>query len=342
MTNDFILCVSKGWDSYISCEFHEIHTELIKLGWKRLVIDEVNDMDILSAIHRAKVVLLWEAYEFIERNELVLMNEPDSSTTAKKFFFCDDPHFFSPYRRGQRLRAFNWAETILATYPDKLHEWFPEVPSSKIKWMPHSAASCFSPTFEPSSDLILLSGSRTWPYPFRQFCHIKLPVDVCDIVDHPGYPGYPGDVNNKSKHDQMQMKHVGREQYANLLRRYPAMLVCGSIFNYLVAKVFEGMSAGCLVICDRASLSHRLSMLGFVEGQHYIGTDIFHVVDDAVTVKNMYLHDRQRWRFIVDNAFKKVHAEHRTEHRAAQINHECTASIMRSFNLESTTLREII
>jgi len=190
--------------------------------------------------------------------------------------------------------------------------------------MPHSATTCFSPIFEPSSDLILLSGSKTWPYPFRQFCQIKLPANVCDVVDHPGYPGYPGDINNKSTHVQTQMQNVGREQYANLLRRYPATLVCGTIFNYLVAKVFEAMSVGCLVVCDRTSLGPRLSMLGFIEGQHYVGTDIFHVIDDAITVQNMYLHNYKQWRLIVDNASKKVHSEHGAVRRAAQIHHECT------------------
>lgn len=324
MTNDFILCVSKGWDAYISCEFDEIHSALVKLGWQKLVIDETSDLDILRAISHAKVVLLWEAYEFIERNESALMDESYISNKTQKIFFCDDPHYFTPYRRGQRLRAFNWVDVILATYPDKLQAWFPEISSSKIKWMPHSAASCFQPTFEPSSEKILLSGSKTWPYPFRQFCQIKLPADVCDIVDHPGYPGYPGDVNNKSTHDKTHMQNVGREQYAHLLRQYPAMLVCGSIFHYLVAKVFEGMAAGCLVICDRDSLNQRLSMLGFIEGQHYVGTDIFHVIDDTVNVKDMYLHDREQWQFIVENAFKKVHEEHRSLMRATQIHHECT------------------
>jgi hypothetical protein len=51
--------------------------------------------------------------------------------------------------------------------------------------------------------------------------------------------------------DSSALLRVGRERYAELLHAYPAMLICGSIFGYLVAKVFEGMAAGCLTICER-------------------------------------------------------------------------------------------
>lgn len=318
--DELILCVPKGWDTYVSCEFSEIHSELCRHGWCKIVIDDLEDDNLLNTIKKARIVLLWEGYELLERHERVLF-----SISAEKIFFCDDPHFFTSHRRKQRLRAFQWADKLLATYPEKVKEWFPEIKHSKIHWTPHAAASCFYPTFNPSKKHVLLSGSRTWPYPFRQFCQAKLPTDLCDVVDHPGYPGYPGDIANKSVANEIALKHLGRESYASLLRSYPAMLVCGSIFSYLVAKVFEGMASGCLVICDRSSLSYSLSLLGFFAGEHYIETDIFHVQEDAESVLDFYLDKTNfRWDNIVKKAADKVQSEHTTAVRAAQMHAICT------------------
>jgi hypothetical protein len=241
---------------------------------------------------------------------------------VRRVVFCDDVHYFDTHRRTQRLRAFCWADVILATYPNKLIEWFSGI-TANIRWTPHAAASSFTPVFAPASDRVLLSGSRTWPYPFRQFCAAKLPDSVCHIVDHPGYPGYPGDKANMMRADANALARLGGARYATLLRRHPAMLVCGSIFNYLVAKVFEAMAAGCVVIADRTTLGAQLSALGFAEDEHYIGTDIFHVIEDAAAVQRLFLDGDPRWSSIAEKASLKVSKYHTTAVRARNIHALC-------------------
>ncbi|CAB5697123.1 hypothetical protein [Enterococcus gallinarum] len=323
----FLLCVPTGWDAYISLEFYELQQGLVGCGWTKLVIDEVEDAVIIAAISRARVVLLWEAYELLERNAAILCDNPRAAK-VKRVIFCDDVHFFTQHRREQRLRAFEWADLILATYPDKLQEWFPEVEQHKIRWTPHSAASYFNTdVFAPSSDRILLSGSRTWPYPFRQFCQAKLPESVCHVVDHPGYPGYPGDRMNNMRADTSALMHLGGKHYADLLRSHPAMIVCGSIFGYLVAKVFEGMAAGCLTICERASLGRRLTALGFIEGVHYIGTDFQTAISDSIAIRDALLGGDQRITDIITAAHIRS-AEHTTAARAVQIHHVCMEDVV--------------
>jgi hypothetical protein len=324
MQNNLLLCVPKGWENYISCEFQEIHLHLQNLGWKKLIIDEESDDLILEAIRGADIVLLWEAYELIERHEELFFGQADHQ--QRRVFFCDDPHFFSSYRRHQRLRAFTWADAILATYPEKIKQWYPEIAHEKIHWTPHSVASYFYPEFSPTDDRVLLSGAKTWPYPFRQFCQLKLIKEVCDNIDHPGYPGYPGDKHNRQAANAEKMQQIGREKYGDLLRRYPAMLVCGSIFHYLVSKVFEGMASGCLVICERESLAPQLSALGFIAGEHYIGTDIFHVQEDVQQVRNIFLTNPEQWRITVEKAATKVQEEHTTLVRSHQIHSLSTCS----------------
>jgi hypothetical protein len=324
-SSKLLLCVPAGWETYISREFYELQEGLVAIGWSKLVVDEAEDAVIVAAIHRARTVLLWEAYELLERNTEVLCNASAlAEKQSRRIFFCDDVHHFSSHRRQQRLRAFNWADVSLATYPDKLLQWYPEIDKRKIKFTPHSAASYFKPAPSPSSDRILLSGSRTWPYPFRQFCHAKLPVTVCEVVDHPGYPGYPGDKANNTQTDPVAMLRLGGERYAALLCRYPAMLVCGSVFNYLVAKVFEGMAAGCLIICERASLGDRLATLGFIEGEHYIGTEFFHVIEDTIAIRDAFLRNDPMWKRMTESASRKISEQHTTSVRSTQIHRLCT------------------
>jgi len=87
--SDKVLCVPQGWDLYISREFHELHLHLASMGWTTLVIDEVSDADILSFIKNAQVALLWDAYEFIERNENSLLCDTALiSCQVKKVFFA--------------------------------------------------------------------------------------------------------------------------------------------------------------------------------------------------------------------------------------------------------------
>jgi hypothetical protein len=322
-----LLCVPAGWDAYLSGEFSELHESLVELGWSKVVIGNDADADILDAMQRALVVILWEGYEFLERNAYALERQSACSPQrTRRIAFCDDVHSFTTARREQRLRVFEWADTILATYPSRLRVWYPEVPEEKVRWIPHAAASYFhhSLTFSPASDRVLLSGSRTWSYPFRQFCAEKLSPDVCEIVDHPGYPGYPGDRKTPVKYAPAALQRIGRENYAKLLRYYPAMLCCGSIFGYMVAKVFESMAAGCLTICERATLAEPLSALGFREGEHYVGTDLHTVIEDVPRVLSQFLKDSSRWHKMVRAAAGKVNSEHTTAVRAVQIHHLCT------------------
>jgi hypothetical protein len=146
-------------------------------------------------------------------------------------------------------------------------------------------------------------------------------------VDHPGYPGYPGNRANRSVADPSALLRLGRDRYATLLQSYPAMLVCGSIFGFLVGKVFEGMAAGCLTICERASLGPQLSALGFEEGKHYIGTDLATVIEDVQRTRDAYLADPTHWEGITNAAAEKVSREHSTAVRAAQINSICIESV---------------
>lgn len=147
VTGDFVLCVPKGWSTYISREFYEIHRNLAALGWTLVTVDETDDERLLATIHQARLVLLWECYEILERQSNSFASLP---MHVARVVFCDDVHYFDSHRRAQRQRAFDWADLVLATYPKKLVEWYPKT-RARVKWTPHAAASYFSPVLAGNS-----------------------------------------------------------------------------------------------------------------------------------------------------------------------------------------------
>src|SRR5438552_8677735 len=91
----YLLCVPAGWETYISREFHELQEGLVARGWTKLVIGELEDTAIVAAIRRARVVLLWEAYELLERNAAALCTDGAfGEAKVKRIVFCDDVHHF--------------------------------------------------------------------------------------------------------------------------------------------------------------------------------------------------------------------------------------------------------
>lgn len=138
--------------------------------------------------------------------------------------------------------------------------------------------------------------------------------------------------------DEAHLVKVGREQFVEVLRNHPALLVCGSIFKYLVAKVFEAMAAGTLAICDIDTLGEQLTALGFQEGVHYLGTTIFTVYDDVKDFLDNWSMKRSYWTKVVSQAKEKVFKEHSTTVRATQI-HNCIISKLKMFQKIGTLLQ---
>lgn len=96
-TGDLVLCVPPGWNTYISREFHEIHQHLVALGWKLIVADAIDDDELLASVRRARVALLWECYELLERRTASFDALPK---TVRRIVYCDDVHCFSAHRRA--------------------------------------------------------------------------------------------------------------------------------------------------------------------------------------------------------------------------------------------------
>lgn len=307
----YLLYVPHARHAYTSCEYEQLHLTLERAGWQL-----VCGGGVTRAMADADLLLLWRAYDAPFDGPALGRRDPNGRRPLR-CFYCDDIHYFDRRARDRLLAAFAWADLILAAYPQALLRWFPELAPEKVSWLPHSAAPCFEPAYRPQDACLLLPAGHGWRYPFRQFCQTMLPSAVCAAVDMP-------DDETSPARDGPTVRRA-RESRALLMHRYPAMLTCGSVFGYLPASVFEAMAAGCLVIAERQSLVPTLVRLGFVDGEHFIGTDLMHVCDDAQTVLDLFLHRGEQWRAMVERAAERVLTGHTCAERALQLHRTCTA-----------------
>lgn len=306
-----LLYVPHARHAYTSCEYEQLHLALERAGWQL-----VCGGGMTEAMADADILLLWRAYD-APFADPALGRRDRSGHRPLRCFYCDDIHYFDRNARARLLAAFEWADLILAAHPQALLRWFPELAPDKVSWLPHSAAPCFEPLYRPQDACLLLSAGNGWRYPFRQFCQVMLPPALCaplDMADDEALPSLDAPAVRRARESRSQLMH-----------RFPAMLTCGSVFGYLPAAVFEAMAAGCLVVAERQSLAPTLARLGFVDGEHFIGTDLMHVCDDARTVLELFQHRGEQWRAMVERAAEQVLTRHTCAERAQQLHRTCMA-----------------
>ena len=290
---------------------------IAKLGWAHMDTRTLSESPVsvkeclLSYLGELPdSVLIWESYWFIAgyRHEL-------ESLGAHVAVFADDLHCHSESVRAAKALSFASCDCILSTYKDVFADFFPDVPTEKVFWVPHAASPDFHLPFngEPNNAL-LVSGAMSDFYPLRQ--HVaSLEADpglavVCDA--HPGYHcGYDYDTDQR----------VGNG-YAERIRSFRAAFTDGSRFNYVLAKHFEIPATGALLVADR-SLRASLHALGYVDGEHYVSVtqgNVENKIRDLLEESNHEELDRIR-----RAGQCLVRSRHRSRDRAELIDRICGA-----------------
>jgi hypothetical protein len=97
--------------------------------------------------------------------------------------------------------------------------------------------------------------------------------------------------------------------YASCLRHAKMMVFEGGVFNYPVAKYFEAMSCGCLVL---APVPRDAAALGFVDGETMVAVDPSNVMD---RIRYYASHEAERMA-IVERAAKLMRARYTSVRQA--------------------------
>ena len=157
-------------------------------------------------------------------------------------------------------RMLSRCDIILCSYDSSFKEKWPEF-ESKYVFFPHFVEYDLYRYLETANlrkFKCLLTGSLdTVAYPLRNHI-VALRHPLVDFIQHPGYS--LGDKLSKA------MGFAIGKDYASLLNQYICSVATSGKMNYVVAKYFEILAAGTILL---ANYVPDLDLLRFEDGKHY-------------------------------------------------------------------------
>ena len=297
------------WEEYSMKQFIQILGYLVEKGWSRYVpsnehwVTSIDNM-ITSFGRSPDVILLLEDYNVLNP-ENHLYNRHLLHGTQIICWFDDvvrktkmlEPPFFS---QGLLL---SMSQLLLPTYEYVVNIRMPDAAHVPRVWMPHSTTSQFLLPFNTDPVYTILLAGTIDPdvYPMRSFIFDKMNHGD-ERFEHYQSPGYfPG---KSSQH---------ANSFASAINDHVACIIDASTNQFVVAKVFEVMATGSLLLVTDDIL-YPLIELGLHHGKHFISyniTTLDSIVDWVLLPENKLLVEdiRRRGQDLVRN-------NHLTTHRA--------------------------
>ncbi|CAF2357049.1 unnamed protein product [Rotaria sp. Silwood2] len=322
------------WWSYVTHEFAEILTNLQQIGVKSNIVYRpflkpvhINrktnliklflnacDMDENLSIENQMpiIVLLWDlahpVWHQLREQVKYLLNR----TRIRLMAFVDDLHFVNKGMWHSREYLFqSIASEIFSTYPYLFDNYYTNILSTKITWLPHAASTLSYLSINKSAENVLfVSGANLieW-YPCRarafELCDTR--EDLVSCLEHPGY-------GKTMKNDSSF--YYGGDRYFSYMRKYVFGLgTCQSV-QYAIAKLFE-IPANGLALVTTNDLVDILKHLHLYPNEHFLTIDCSsteNLTNELVRIQNM---SKERIFQIRRNSQRVIHERHLTKHRAA-------------------------
>ena len=199
-------------------------------------------------------------------------------------------------------------DIILCPYDNAFRNKWPEF-VDKYVFFPHFVEYDlyrYLPTSNYRTFKCLLTGSLDIAaYPLRNHI-VALNHPLVDFIRHPGY--LLGDKLAKA------MGFAIGEDYASLLNQYVCSIATSGKMNYVVAKYFEILAAGTILL---ANYTLDLDTLGFEEEKHYVRIDRGNFVNKLKGV----LLDYDKYKMLVEENREFIFDNH-TEHNRFKVINE--------------------
>ncbi|CAF1391638.1 unnamed protein product [Rotaria magnacalcarata] len=324
------------WWSYVTQEFAEILTHLREIGVEsgikyrpfppmnnihhgtnltKLFLNACGMDENVSVEHQMPIVaLMWEinrrTWHHFNRNFKDLFK-----TTRLRFVtFIDDLHFTTRGSWLSRMYLFeSISSEIFSAYPYIFHNYYTNISSNKLTWLPHAASTLsYNSINESAENVLFVSGANLieW-YPCRsrtfELCYRRKDLVAC--LEHPGY-GIT--MKNDSSH------YYGGQRYFSYMRQYVFGLATCQSVQYAIAKLFE-IPANGLALVTTNDLIGVLRSLHFNLNEHFLAIDcsssnqlISELLRIQHTSTQTILNMREKSQHI-------IHERHLTRHRAALI-----------------------
>lgn len=260
--------------------------------------------------------LFMEQYNQIPNNMFFFEHLTDINTLnipseIKINIFIDDLHQQGKIKKS-RLEGIKKVSRIFSTYAYCFHKFYPK--TIPVYFLPHSITYTFTENIKFNNNpkhKILLSGRLGKQgkeiYPFRYYVYQLSKKN--DFIEQ-----LPVNHNYSIQVDSDDLIHG--EKYIKVLNQYLACFTCDASADrpYIVAKHFEIMSSGSLLLAGNPNTKYYFEKLGFQDGVHYLS-----VTMDDLNEKIAYIQNPNN-REIIDtirrNGYQLVRSKHTHINRA--------------------------
>jgi hypothetical protein len=237
-----------------------------KYNWKY-----VSKKDILDP----KFILI-DYYQSIEHLLLIngssLINKYHVPSTCKISYIIDDLHTGGEVKAA-RLRNYKRVHKIFATYAYCFNKFYPEIPNNMIEWLPHSSRYIIPFNKNPINKILVSGRVNPKQYPNR--------FKIVNISEKNNFIHYEKPKLNgyRAKNDNDIKNRIYGEKFYKILNKYLICFTCDASSSrpYIVAKHFEILASGSLLLACNPNTKKEFESLGFIDGEDYISCNQFNM-----------------------------------------------------------------
>lgn len=244
---------------------------------------------------------------FKDFNELCIIYE-ELTSFSKLVVILYDIHHGKSIKR-YRAPVLTKSYYILNNYGYMYNIYFPN--HSGNIFFPHALAYKIDFNINPIKKILVSGHLNKEIYPDRYEMYI-MSLNNNNIYYHkPDYTGY--------RVSQKDINKTFGKNYYNLLNKYLCCFTDDACLNrpYIVAKFFEIMGSGSLLLASNENTKEEFEKIGFIDGIHYISCNIYNCqekIDFILNEANSKIINEIRY-----NGYFLVNTNHDFEYRANQL-----------------------
>lgn len=232
--------------------------------------------------------------------------------TTKISYIIDDLHVGGVIKQN-RIKSIDRIYKILSTYGYAFDKFYPSSFSDKVIWFPHSARYIIPFNNDPIHKILLAGRIHNDNYPNRTLM-LKFSKWYDIHYEKTKLNGY------RAKTQQDIDTHIYGKKFYQLINKYLCSFTCdlNASRPYIVAKHFEIMASGSLLLACNPNTIEHFQQLGFYDMIHYISCNPDNMLD-----KVKWILDKNNLSTINNirkNGYELVKKNHTWIHRTNTIN----------------------
>lgn len=243
--------------------YHHVRLMLNKLisnyNFKHISYENVNN-EYLSQFKNCSIIF----FDDFDKNAQTILKLDNVNT----YFIVDDIHHSKRINNIRQL-LFNKSKGVFSMYYYLIKNIFKSI---NVINFPHSGAYSINYNFNPIKKILLTGHITKEIYPIRYELSISNNENL--VIFSPDYNGYKTNTGT-----------IGLKYY-KLLNTYFSCITDESIRNYILAKPFEIMSSGSLLLYFNENTKSEFEKLGYIDGIHYISLTKSNYTDKLNYVMN--------------------------------------------------------